>query len=148
MLDIKKQALDGLIRHYLVILGAAELGLQATPGEVRAGNPQDTGLPDRRNISIWAYKAVLFQNRLTPEDFEKQMADDITLSKTQAFITGQAVVTEDEIQSYYNFDNDRIKLAYMLFDPPSFKDKVKVEDAALKAFYKKNQNKIHGTREA
>lgn len=140
-LDIKKQALDALVRHYLVARGAAELGLQATPGEVRAAIVKIPAFQTDGRFDLRRYKAVLWQNRLMPEDFEKQVAEEITMSKAQAFITDQAVVTEEEIQASYNFDNDRIKLAYMVFDPLSFQDKVKVEDSALKAFYKKNQNK-------
>ncbi len=140
-LDIKRQALDSLIRYYLVLRGARELGLQSTPAEVRAAISKMPAFQTEGKFNFKLYRAVLFQNRLTPESFEKQVADGITASNAQTFITGQAVVTEEEVQSYYNFNNDRIKLSYALLDPASFANQVKIDDAALKAFYKKNQNR-------
>ena len=140
-LDIKRQALDSLIRQYLVVQGAQELGLEATPGEIRAAIMKLPAFQDQGRFDLKRYKALLWQNRLTPEGFEKQVGDDITKRKVQSFITGQAVVTEDEIQSSYHFDNDSINLAYVLFDPASFESRVKEDDSALAAFYKKNQNK-------
>ncbi|MDR3567797.1 MAG: SurA N-terminal domain-containing protein [Syntrophobacteraceae bacterium] len=140
-LDIKKQALDALIRHYLVVRGAAELGLEATPGDVRAAILKIAAFQVGGKFDLTRYRALLWQNRMTTEIFEKRVAEDITTSKVQAFITGQAVVSENEIQSTYNFDNDRIKLAYVLFDPASFIGRTTVDDGALRAFYKKNRNK-------
>ncbi|MDR3554857.1 MAG: SurA N-terminal domain-containing protein [Syntrophobacteraceae bacterium] len=140
-LDIKNQALDTLVRHYLVVRGARELGLEATPEEVRAAIAKIPGFQSDGKFDLQRYKALLWQHKMTPEDFEQQMADDITASNAQVFITGQAVVTNSEIKSYYDFDNDQIQLAYTLFDPASFQKQVKVDDAALKAFYKQNQSK-------
>ena len=117
------------------------MGLQATASEVRAAIAKIPAFQNKGNFDLNRYKAVLFQNRMTPEDFEQQMADDITATNAEVFIMGQAIVTKAEIESSYHFDNDRIKLAYVLFDPSSFEAAVKVDNAALEAFYKKNRDK-------
>ena len=141
MLDVKKQALDSLVRQYLVARGARELGLEATPGEVRAEILKIPAFQIGGKFDLSRYRAVLYQNQMTTETFEEQVAEEITMSKAQAFITGQAVVTENEIESRYHFDNDRIRLSYASIDPAALAGGVKVDDSALKAFYKKNQNR-------
>jgi peptidyl-prolyl cis-trans isomerase D len=139
-LDIKKQALDSLVRRYLVVRGARELGLQATPDEVRAAISKIPVFQNGGKFDMSRYRAILWQHRMTPETFEKEMADDITMSNVQTFIKGQAIVTQSEILASYHFDNDQIKLAYTLFDPSAFESSVKLDAPALQAFYKKHQN--------
>jgi peptidyl-prolyl cis-trans isomerase D len=140
-LDIKKQALDSLVRRYLVVRGARELGLQATPEEVRAAILKIPAFQnDGGKFDMRRYRAILFQHRMTPETFEKEMADDLTMSKVQVFIMGQAIVTQSEILASYHFDNDQIKLAYTLFDPSTLENSVKPDAPALQAYYKKHQN--------
>lgn len=139
-LDIRRQALDALVRQYLVLRGARELGLQATPEQVRTAIAGIPAFQSNGKFDLGRYRAVLFQNRMTPEMFEEEMGDEITATNVQAFITGQAVVSREEIESYYHFNNDRIQLAYMLFDPYSFEKGVAVDESALKAYYKKHQN--------
>ncbi|MGC9194051.1 MAG: SurA N-terminal domain-containing protein [Syntrophobacteraceae bacterium] len=139
-LDIKKQALDSLVRRYLVVRGARELGLQATPDEVRAAILKIPAFQSGGKFDMSRYRAILWQHHMTPESFEKEMADDITMSNAQVFITGQAIVTQSEILASYHFDNDQIKVAYTLFDPSAFEGGVKLDAPALEAFYKKHQN--------
>ena len=61
--------------------------------------------------------------------------------KVKAFIKGRAVVTEDEILTDYHLNRDQIKVAYVVFDPKSFEDKVTVEETDLRTFYQNNQDR-------
>ncbi len=140
-LNIKEQALESLIEHYLVLRGAGELGLEATTDEVRRRILEIPAFQVEGKFDVGRYEGLLRQNRMTPEVFEEQMVDDITTQKVEAFIRGRAVVTEDDILTEYHFNRDQIKVAYVVFDPKSFEDKVTVEESDLQASYKNHQDR-------
>lgn len=140
-LNLKQQALESLIQYYLVIRGANEFGLSATTDEVRQRIMEIPAFQNAGKFDSRRYEEVLRQNRMTPENFEQQVSDDITTRKVQTFLKGRAVVTDDEILADQHFNRDRIKVAYVLLDPKSFEDKVTVTDADLQAFYQKNQDR-------
>jgi peptidyl-prolyl cis-trans isomerase D len=140
-LNLRRQTLEGLISQYLAKKAAGDLGFTATPDEVRYRIMQFPMFQSEGRFDKSRYEAGLRQMRVTPETFEQQISDELTLMKTEAFIKGRAIVTESEILTDYHFNRDQIKLAYVLFDPKSFEDQVTVNDAALQSFYQGNQNK-------
>ena len=138
-MNLKEAALQALIERHLVIKAASELGLSSTTDEVRnriLAMPvfQTDGKFDKRR-----YEAILRQNQLSPEMYEGQVAEDITTQNVRAFILGRAVVTGEEIETDHHFNNDRIKVSYVEFDPKSFEDQVSVNDEELKTFHKDHQ---------
>ncbi len=137
-MGVRKQLLEGLINRQLVLQGAEALGLTATVDEVRRGIMALPVFAQEGRFDQKLYEAYLRQMRTTPETFERDMADQITAQKVEAFIRNTALVTENEIMASYHFNRDQIRLAYVLLDPRSFEDKVTVDDAALKTFYEKN----------
>ena len=140
-LNLRQQALESLIEHYLILKGANDLGLAATTDEVRRRILEITAFQEEGKFDPKRYEGLLRQMRMTPDIFEQQMAEDITTLKVQAFIKGRAVVAEDEILTDYHLNRDQIKVAYAVFDPRSFEDKVTVEETALRTFYQNNQDR-------
>jgi peptidyl-prolyl cis-trans isomerase D len=140
-LDLKTQTLESLINRYLIMKGADDLGFTATPDEVTHRILQFPVFQNEGRFEKNRYEAILRQNRMTPETFEQQVSDEITMQKTENFIKGRAVITEAEILTDYHFNRDQIKLAYVLFDPKSFEDQVTVDDSSLQTFYQGNQNR-------
>ena len=96
-LNLKEQALQTLIQHYLIVRGAKDLGLMATNDEVRRKILEIPAFQTEGKFDAKRYEGILRQMRMTPDIFEQQMSEDITTQKVQAFIKGRAVVTEDEI---------------------------------------------------
>lgn len=140
-LNLRQQTLQQLIDRYLVMKAAADLGFSATTDEIRGRILQEPGFLDNGRFDKSRYEALLREHRLTPEMYEQDISDQLTMMKTASFIKGRAIVTEDEILSDYHFNRDQIKVAYVVFDPKSFEGQVQVDDAALQTFYQGNQNK-------
>jgi peptidyl-prolyl cis-trans isomerase D len=140
-LNLREQALQSLIQHYLVVRGAKDLGLTATSDEVRRKILEIPAFQNEGKFDAKRYEGMLRQMRMTPDIFEQQMSEDITTQKVQSFITGSAVVTEDEILTSYHLNRDQIKVAYVVLDPKSFEGGVTVADPDLEAFYKNNQDR-------
>ncbi len=140
-MNIREQALQRLIQHYLILRGARDLGLMATNDEVRLKILEMPVFQTEGKFDAKRYEGVLRQMRMTPDIFEQQMSEDITTYKVQAFIMGRAVVTEDEILADYHLNRDQIKIAYVVLDPGSFEDNATVAESALRSFYQNNQDR-------
>lgn len=140
-LNLRKQTLEILIDNYLKIKAADDLGFTATPDEIRYRIMQFPMFKNEGRFDKNLYEAGLRQMRMTPDTFEQEIGNEVTMMKTESFIKGRAVLTDAEILADYHFNRDQIKLAYVPFDPKSFEDQVAVNDAALQTFYQGNQNK-------
>ncbi len=140
-LNLKQQALDSLIQHYLILRGANDLGLAATTDEVRRRVLEIPAFQTAGKFDPKRYEGLLRQMRMTPDVFEQQMSEEITTRKVQAFINGRVVVTEDEILTDCHLNRDQIKVAYVVFDPKSFEDKVTVTETDLRTFYQNHQDR-------
>ncbi len=140
-LNLKEQAMQTLIQHYLLLLGAKDLGLMATNDEVRIKILEIPAFQTDGKFDAKRYEYVLRQMRMTPDIFEQQISEDITTHKVQAFIRDRAVVTEDEILTDYHLNRDQIKIAYVVLDPGSFEDNATVAASALQGFYQNNQDR-------
>lgn len=138
-LDVKKQTLEMLIDKILVLHAAQAMGLTATTDEVRRAIIQEFQQDGRFDKN--RYEAILRQNRTTPEVFESQVAQEITLRKVKALIENRTILSEDEILADYHFNRDKIRLAYVPIDPKPLEDQVAVDDASLRSFYEGNQNR-------
>ncbi len=136
-LDVKKQTLENLIINALVLQAAQNMGLAASPDEVRQTIVQQFG----GRFDPGSYEMFLRQNRMSPEMFESKIAHQITIRKIGSIILDRAVLSEDEILTDYHFNRDKISLAYVPVDPKPLEDQVKVDDASIRSFYDGNQNK-------
>ncbi|MGO9415724.1 MAG: SurA N-terminal domain-containing protein, partial [Syntrophobacteraceae bacterium] len=88
-LNLKEQALQRLIQHYLILRGARDLGLTATNDEVRLKILEIPAFQTEGKFDAKRYEYVLRQMRMSPEIFEQQMSEDITSNKVLAFIRGR-----------------------------------------------------------
>ncbi len=140
-LNLKERALDSLIQHYLILKGADGLGLVATTDEVRRKILAIPAFQTDGKFDSKHYEGLLRQMHMTPDVFEQEMSEDITTLNVESFIKGRAVVTEDEILADYHLNRDQIKVAYVVFDPKSFEDKVTVAESDLRTFYQNNQGR-------
>lgn len=134
-LNLKQQALDGLIERYVLRRAAHQLGFVATNQEVQQRIMEFPVFVQDGRFDQRRYVALLQQNRLTPEMFERQVADEITIQKLEAFVKRRASVTEEDIRSDFDFTFGRVQLAYVLLDPKSYESQVKVDPGALQSYY-------------
>jgi peptidyl-prolyl cis-trans isomerase D len=138
-LNLKQQALDMVINRYILAKAAEDLGLTATDEEVQHSILQYPVFLNAGKFEQNRYVQVLRQARLSPELFESQLANDLSIQKVQEFIKRQAVVSEEEIRADFSFNNTLIELAYVAFDPKDFEKQVKPEETQLNTFYQEHQ---------
>ncbi|MGQ9797572.1 SurA N-terminal domain-containing protein [Desulfosoma sp.] len=137
-MNLKQQALDLLIDRMLIMQAARVLGLHAGPEDIQAEVLSVPAFQVDGRFDRQRYVLVLQHNRLTPQAFEQQLARDLTLRRVEAFIKGQALVSDAEVAADLQFRFNKVQVAYVKFDPQSFLDKVTVDEAQVSAFFEKN----------
>lgn len=140
-LNLKQQALNSLINRYVIVKAADELGLTATDQEIQQKLLEYPVFQTEGRFDQKRYILLLRQNRLTPEGFERQVGQDLTVEKVESFIKNTALVTRDEIQADFQFNNTEIQICYATFDPQSFEKQVNIDAQALETFYKNNEQR-------
>jgi peptidyl-prolyl cis-trans isomerase D len=140
-LDVKKQAMDLLIDRILIAQAARKLGLETTAEELQREVLSYPVFQRDGRFDQQLYVRVLQQNRMTPEIFESQLAQDLMLRKVEAFVKRQAVVSDQEVEAVLRHAHSQIQVAYVAFDPQAFEKDVQVDEAALKEYFEKNKEK-------
>ncbi len=135
MFDIDNMALDNLINQKLINQEAEKIGLSITEKEIQEeilAYPyfQSDGRFDARR-----YNSLLSQNRMTPEDFEAGIAQQLLETKLTQFLTTFSLVTDQELLDDYIFDNEKVMISYVQFQPKDFEASVEYEPSALEDYF-------------
>jgi peptidyl-prolyl cis-trans isomerase D len=137
--QLKQKALDSLIGERLISQEAARLGLKVTNDEIAEAiytYPafQVDGLFDENR-----YRSLLNYNRMEPADFEAAIGSELLGEKIRRFIKSFLLATDNEIIDYYTFQNEKINLGFVVFNPEDFKAEVKVTRADMEAYFQKHR---------
>lgn len=140
-MNLKGQVLDMMINSYLITKAAGELGLSPSPDEIRKRILEYPVFQSEGRFDQRAYEAVLRQNDLTPEGFEKNLGEQMAYEKVSSLIKRQAVVTDEEVAADYQFNYGQIQIAYALIDPMSFEDKVTIDEQGVQGYFQNHQER-------
>jgi len=141
LFDLKNRALDGLITQKLVSQEAKRIGLDVTEKEIQEKILSYPAFQFRGGFDESRYRSVLLNNRMTPEDFEEVLAQELLQEKVQQFLTTFSPVTEQEVLDQYTYANKKVKVSFVQFKADQYKDKVKVEEASLEKYFEENKEK-------
>lgn len=140
-LGVKRQVMEMLINTYLVNKAAAEMGLAAGTKEIQQKVLAYPIFLTDGQFDQNRYEAILRQYRMRPETFEQQIGQEISAQKVEEFIRRQAVVTDEEVLADFQLNYSMVQLAYSVFDPKSFEDKVTVDEKGMEAFFQGHQDR-------
>ncbi len=145
MSELKTKVLNDIINKYILLDEAKKLGVSVSDqefadllGTVEAFRKDGKFDKDR-------YVAVLRQNNLEPDQFEKSERTMLLVRKVASVIrdTG-APVSDADIWAGYVREKGRVDLAYLRFAPASYKDKVTVSEKELNDRYEKEKDRFRG----
>ncbi len=139
MFNLKNRALESLITQRLMSQAAKELGLDVTEAEVQKAIMAYPAFQINGQFDMRRYQALLSNNHMKPEDFETGFTSELLDKKLKQFLFAFLNVTDREVLEYYTFANEKVKIGFVEFDPGSFKQSVKINDAELKKYFEKNK---------
>lgn len=130
--------------NYAALKVAERDGLEATDGEVQAMIRRDPSFQRNGAFSFALYQALLRQNGLVPERFEQYLKRRITLMRIgQAVLASAAWSSPMEVDRAVADMTDVFTVKVAKFEQTKAEaDAVKVDDAALKAWYEDNKKSL------
>ncbi len=141
-LQLPKRALDQLIDRALMLQAAEKLQIQVSDEELAQAIGSITAFQTAGVFDNQRYLNILSRTQLSPETFENQQREAITINKLQNFISGNIKVSDIEAQQWYKFNNAEVDIDFMLLEPQQMKgieptaDEIQAHFEANKEDYK------------
>ena len=126
--------------NYAALEVAGQQGMLATDAEVQAAIRRDPSFQANGSFSFAKYQMLLRENGISPERFEEYLKRRMSLQRVSQSVLGSAVwASPMELEQALAdmTDTFTVKVAKFTQDPKEA-ESVKVDDAALKAWYDKN----------
>ncbi len=140
--EVKHQILEGLVAQHLLGLEARKMGLTITDDElagVIAGIPafQKEGKFDKQQ-----YEKILGAQNMTPPVFEARVRQELSSRQLTDAYTQNGYASNAVVDNLIRLNEQQRVVSLAKFDLDSFAKQVKVDDAAVEEYYKKNQNEF------
>jgi peptidyl-prolyl cis-trans isomerase D len=134
-LGLKKQAYELVIDNVLLHQSAERLGFVASKAELRETIVTTQAFQKNGVFDAEHYKKVLWQNKLTPEEYESKLAQDLVNSRMRAFVQDGRKCSERELREAYEWENEKMSLAYVKIDPSTFAFSQPIPEEEVKQYY-------------
>ena len=132
-----------LVQRSALLYEAHRLGLRVTDQEVtdelREGPYKAQFFPDGKYIGEEKFKALLAENNLTVEQFERNVRDGLLLRKLEALLTQGVNVTDEEAYQEYAQETVNIKFQYALLSAEALAKSANPTEPELKKFFEDNK---------
>ena len=141
-LNLKGSLLEELIQKRLALQEARRLGLTVTDEELVnvIGQVPEFQVAGRFNKE--RYLQLLRANRLTPERFEEDQRDQLTIQRLYSLLLDSVQVTDAEVRDRYRFEQEKINLQFIRVPFANFASEVKFTDEELKKFYERSKESL------
>lgn len=140
-LDLKKTVLDQMINDYIVNDEARKLGVSVSDEELQEAIRTFPAFQQNGQFSIDSYKRLLQYQRMTPAEFEEQQRKAFFQQRVYSMITENIIVSPQEVEAYYQYQNDSFNLHYLSVDAQSFSKDAVVGDEEAAAYYETNKER-------
>ena len=138
-LGLGRQALSQLVNRRILLGEARKVGLETTDEEVRDAilNFPVFKNTDGRFVGAEQYQQILASNRLSVEEFEGSMRQDILLTKLDTILASTAFISEEAVEKAYREDVEKAKIRFVQL-PAAQMDEPEVDPEALAAHLAEN----------
>lgn len=141
-LGIKKMALDSLIDNALIRKEAKRMGIDVNRDEISAEIAKMPAFQKDGVFNFDQYTQMLKANRMTPQNFEGSMEEDMLVKKTREKIKERATVSDQDLLQAFKKQNDKVDLSFIAFSPAEVKGEVKVTDQDLNSYLQGHQEEF------
>ncbi|GAB4368691.1 MAG: peptidyl-prolyl cis-trans isomerase [Deltaproteobacteria bacterium] len=120
-LDLKRQALDGLIQRTLLLAEANRMGITARKAEVQREIAAIPAFQVDGQFREDRYRSVLAYNRVSPTEYEAAKRDEITIRKMEGLLTASSRVSPGEAREMFDLSFRKIRLVVVESDPAAMR---------------------------
>lgn len=140
--NLPKRVLESMIAEKIMLIEAEKLNIPATDVEVISRIRSIPSFQVNGSFNFDQYEAILRNNGLNSEQYEKAIKDEIKINKMTGIIyQTQSIATDREIENEYNFRKSNITLDYAAVPLNTFENNVPAnpDEAALKEYYNRTK---------
>jgi len=138
-LGLGQQALNQLISEYALVMQASQLGIDATPEEVRQ---EIMKMPVFQNKGTFVgtnlYQQILEQNNMSIGEFEESLRRDIIRQKLMHVLTDGIIVSPEELHKEFQNRNVEAKVKYVAIDKEATKPSA-VDEPELRKYFESHK---------
>lgn len=138
-LQLRQQAIDGLVDQALLLQEAEKRDLKVTEKELVDSIAAVPTFQENGTFSKQRYLQVLSFQRLSPDSFEAMQRRQLLVEKLQQKIDSNIKLSEADIEQEYRDQNEKVNLAFVRLAPALFASKVTVTEENLQAFFEQKK---------
>jgi peptidyl-prolyl cis-trans isomerase D len=141
-LNIPGQVLEQIIQQTLLFQKARELGIDASPEEIRE---KIIGYPvfqrEGKFVGFDEYKRILDWNQISVSKFEESLKEEIILDKVMKVLTAGITVTPEELWENYKNKNESAKMEFVTVETEKIELKEEPLPSEIKKYFEENKEK-------
>ena len=138
-LDLRKQALDSLIRKKLMLSEAAAIGITASNEEVQREISSTPAFQVNGAFNEDRYRNVLSYNRVSPAEYEDSKKEEITIRKLEGLFSASARVSDNEARDLFDLTFRKIRLLVVTSDPAKARGIAPATEGEIAAKYEQTK---------
>jgi len=139
-----RQILNQLVFAKEIEYEAGRLGMKVTNEEIadRVKQFLPTAFSGDSPVGMDQYTAQVQQRfQMTVPMFENLVRQGLLEEKFRRLVTDGVSVGPNELQEQFRYQNEKIKIDYVLIKPEDLESKITLDEAAIKAYYEKNKSR-------
>lgn len=135
-------ALERLVRERVLITAAQKLNLSTSNQKLAADLQKNEAIAGLRkadgSLDMDRYRQLLAAQGMSPEMFEAQVRQDLSMRQVTQAVTASSLVTPAVAQPALQAFFERREVQWVRFESAAFKSKVQVTDDDVSAYYNAN----------
>ena len=136
------QMINNLIGERAMAYEAKRLGFESseadTADSIRRSLPPQL-FKDGKLVSKDVYASFLAEQGMSIDEFERDAAQQVLISRLRDYIAAGVVVSPLEVEQEYHKRNDKVKVDYVLMPQAKYAAEAQASDAELKAYFDKHR---------
>lgn len=136
---VRKNALNNLINSKVMITFADEVGATASKTEIKKQIKDMPYFKTNEQFDVNKYKQLLAYNRITPEDFENDTANQIKLQKVQNLMA-QIPVSDTYKKEVATIKSTAVKATIVNINKEDLKKQIKISNKEINEFLNDETN--------
>ncbi len=138
-LKLKELVQQSLIEEALKTKAASSMGTRVSDDELRAEIDKMPAFQRNGSFDQQQYFAVLRQNRITPDGFEKKMKESLMVRKALSVVQDKATVSDADALQAFKKQNDKVELQFTSFAPAEMTAGLTLSRQELESYLQNHQ---------
>jgi len=137
----KQQVLDSLIEQQLLREDIRDRGFRLSDAQLRQVIENTPDFQVDGKFSADRYARLLSTSRATPAQYENSIRIEKAMGQLAAGLERSALVMPSRVNDLLSLKGQQRDVAYALFSPSAYVDKVEISDARIRQYYDENKER-------